>query len=489
MGLRTWENMIKLRPITGRIHSIHITIVILVFTLQFLINSVVVIAKNKKNRINKNKNKKRNGNFDLSTITTNNGKTRKTKIMVQVKKSASSSSILSASLSSSEYDNTVIKETMENVINIKDKSNDKDDDTVIMGYEIISDNNNNTINSIIDSLLYNNSNIVFIEPDYTVSIFENNNANNKSNKIKKRMKRELQDFVPWGIDTVLQNQRSRFFNTEAKGKVKICIADTGYDINHDDLPGGDNPGSVKGINRLGENWYYDGQGHGTHVAGTIAAISGNNGGVYGLLPKNYNNNFELLIAKAFDETGSGLNSQVMVAVEDCIKMGATVISMSLGCNSCYSSIYDNYLQNLYNDNILLVAAAGNAGTSDYAYPASYSSVISVASIEYSKTRSPFSQYNYQVEISAPGSGIWSTIPDNEYQIKDGTSMATPHVAGVAGLLRMFYPQCTAQQIRLVLAYTALDIGYSGCDRLNGFGLLQGYSAFELIRANSATCVI
>ena len=82
-----------------------------------------------------------------------------------------------------------------------------------------------------------------------------------------------------------------------------------------------------------------------------------------------------------------------------------------------------YLDDLYkNNDILLIAAAGNAGNSGYYYPASYNSVISVASITSNRVRSSFSVYNDQVELSAPGSYIWSTVPGNEYDIKDGTSM-------------------------------------------------------------------
>jgi len=204
-----------------------------------------------------------------------------------------------------------------------------------------------------------------------------------------------------------------------------------------------------------------------------------------VIPNNYKGKFQLLIAKAFNAQGSGSNSGVLESIEECVKMGANIISMSLGCVDdgfgCRSSAMDSYLKSLYNKDILLVAAAGNAGNGFRSYPASYQSVISVASIEQNRVRSSFSQYNNQVELSAPGGIVWSTVPGQGYGQKSGTSMATPHVAGVAGLLRMAFPKCTNEQIRMVMAYTAQDLDAKGCDDRTGFGLVQANSAFKRLK--------
>ena len=144
---------------------------------------------------------------------------------------------------------------------------------------------------------------------------------------------------------------------------------------------------------------------------------------------------------------------------------------------------ESYLQSLYDNDVLLIAAAGNDGSSYYSYPASYESVISVASIEQNKARSSYSQYNDQVELSAPGGSVWSTVPGNTYSRKSGTSMATPHVAGVAGLLRMAFPKCSSKQIRMVMAYTAKDLDVKGCDVRTDFGLVQANRAFKLLKKN------
>merc|ERR1711862_993024 len=131
-------------------------------------------------------------------------------------------------------------------------------------------------------------------------------------------------------------------------------------------------------------------------------------------------------------------------------------------------------------NILLVAAAGNSGNNVRSYPASYGAIMSVASVTSTLSRSSFSQFNEQVEIAALGSGVKSTLPGNRFATWDGTSMATPHVAGVAGLLWMHFPECKNYEIRNVLAATAEDLKASGCDMNTGYGLVQAKNAYELL---------
>ena len=148
-----------------------------------------------------------------------------------------------------------------------------------------------------------------------------------------------------------------------------------------------------------------------------------------------------------------------------------------GCLDCFSSIENEIYSNYYNQGIHIVAAAGNAGSSDKSYPASYPSVISVASVGSNNQRSSFSQYNNQVEISAPGGSIYSTYKTG-YAYLSGTSMATPHVAGVIALLRMLHPQCDVNAIRRVIAYTAKDLQTKNCDWQTGHGLIQAKTAYD-----------
>merc|ERR1711983_641558 len=160
--------------------------------------------------------------------------------------------------------------------------------------------------------------------------------------------------------------------------------------------------------------------------------------------------------------------------------GAKVISLSLG-GGTYTKTADEFYENLYeNEDILFVAAAGNGGSSSKFYPASYPASMSVAAIDSSMNKASFSQYNDQVEISAPGVSINSALPNDKYAAWSGTSMATPHVAGVAGLLWMYFPDCKNYQIRNVLAATAKDLSDSGCDNRYGHGLVQAKDAYELL---------
>jgi len=295
-------------------------------------------------------------------------------------------------------------------------------------------------------------------------------------------RRDLIETKPGGVHIALQDPA--FWETlTPKGSMKICVVDTGYDLGHPDLPGRPDVIGFDNADIKGEKWSDDGHGHGTHVAGTIAALGNNNIGVRGIIPDNKNGKFQLLIAKGFNKKGSSLESVVLRALENCRENGANVISLSLGSTS-FSSASAAVYQKLNDEGILVVGAAGNKGNNLYTYPASYSSVMSVASVNAHRSRSYFSQYNSEVEISALGEGVLSTWKKDSYRYSSGTSMATPHVAGIAGLLWMHFPECTNEQIRNVLDVTAnpLKGRYSKpqCNSDTGYGFLRGKNAYDLL---------
>merc|ERR1740129_651058 len=294
--------------------------------------------------------------------------------------------------------------------------------------------------------------------------------------------RKLAEETPYGIDMVLEDMDFWKGLGAPSGSIKVCVADTGYDLGHEDLPtGGDVTGSDSSSNG---SWDSDGHGHGTHCSGTVAGLSGNDEGVVGVIPDNAGGKFQLVIGKALSDSGSGSNSGVLGAVQSCVDDGAKVISLSLGGGG-YSSTTDEFYDNLYeNEDILFVAAAGNGGSSSKLYPASYPALMSVAAIDSNKNKASFSQYNDQVEISAPGVSVKSSLPNDKYASWSGTSMATPHVAGVAGLLWMYFTECKNYQIRNVLAATAKDLGDGGCDVKYGHGLVQAKNAYELLSAGN-----
>ena len=222
------------------------------------------------------------------------------------------------------------------------------------------------------------------------------------------------------------------------------------------------------------NWYNDGNGHGTHVAGTVAALA-NNEGVVGVYP-----GVDLHIVKIFNDSGNWtFASDLIDGIQQCASAGANVVNMSLGGGSSSTS-ERNALNTFNNNGILLVAAAGNDGNSTLSYPASYDAVVSVGAVGSNESWANYSQYNSQVELSAPGTGVNSTWPNNQYNSISGTSMATPHVAGVSALVWSFFPQCSNTQIRNALHDTAKDKGSSGRDNFYGYGIVQAKDAYDYL---------
>jgi len=400
---------------------------------------------------------------------------------------------------------------------------------------------------------------------------------------------------PYGIAMVQADQVS---DAPAASR-KVCIIDSGIDRSHEDLQGI----AMDGVNltKSGE-WFTDENSHGTHVAGTIAAVD-NTVGVIGVLPHQHIN---LFIAKVFDAAGSAPSSVIARAMIECKNANANVVNMSLGGDEP-SAVELQMTDLLAKKGLLLIAAAGNGGTSAVEYPAGFATVVSVAAIDASKAVASFSQFNADVELSGPGVGVLSTVPigsqtaasvavgaasyaaipmegsprttatgaladfgigdtpvagsmtgkiclikrgtisfavkvvncqnsgglgaivfnnvagdlngtlgetvtaipsvgttladgqtmltqlgqsatvsvfgtNDAYAFYDGTSMATPHVAGVAALVWSHFPHCTASQIRTSLDLHAQDLGDPGRDVHFGFGLVQAKATFDAISA-------
>ncbi|PAJ74180.1 alkaline serine protease [Pseudoalteromonas sp. NBT06-2] len=286
----------------------------------------------------------------------------------------------------------------------------------------------------------------------------------------------LSESTPYGISMVQAQQLS---DSQSSNR-KVCIMDTGYTLNHPDLPNtGVTGDDGYGSNDTG-NWYNDGNGHGTHVAGTIAAIGGNNQGVVGVNPSGQ---LGLHIVKVFNDSGNwAYGSDLIAAINQCEAAGANITSMSLGGGGS-STAEKQAFDNSYNRGMLHIAAAGNDGNSSMSYPASYDSVVSVAAVDSSGTKASFSQYNSQVEIAAPGVNVNSTWNNNAYKSISGTSMATPHVSGVAALVWSNNLSCSNQDIRNALNNTAQDKGASGRDTSYGYGIVKAKNASDYL-ANS-----
>jgi len=261
--------------------------------------------------------------------------------------------------------------------------------------------------------------------------------------------------------------------------VNVCDIDTGIDTNHDDLKLNFKGGYDFVNDKLTPE---DDNGHGTHTAGTIGALL-NGVGVVGVAPS-----VNLYAYKVLNSAGSGSFSDVIAAVQACAKLvpsGPTVSNNSYGSSGDPGTLVEQAFVNAYNAGVLHVASAGNSGNSagtgdNVGYPAKYDSVIAVAATDSANNRAYFSSTGPKVELAAPGVSIYSTYLNGGYASMNGTSMASPHVAGVAALVFRCIGLADLNNdgsvdnldVRLRMQQTAQDLGTAGRDTKFGFGLVR-----------------
>lgn len=216
--------------------------------------------------------------------------------------------------------------------------------------------------------------------------------------------------LPYGIPMVQANDAVFTGNAAAGSNVMVCVIDSGLDVAHEDFAG--YTAAITGGSDSGRDSRTDTCGHGTHVAGTIAAVGNNAKGVVGINPKG---NLRMHIEKVFDGAACGwsYSSGLVAALNNCSTAAAgsnVVVNMSLG-GSLSSKTEDSAFKSAYNTGKLLpIAAAGNDGNTRTSYPAGYASVVSVAAVDSAQALASFSQRNADVELAAPGVGVKSTLP-------------------------------------------------------------------------------
>lgn len=238
-----------------------------------------------------------------------------------------------------------------------------------------------------------------------------NNPNVESVEMDPR-RYPMAETSPWGIAKVQANDPIFTGNAAAGSGPMVCIIDSGLHLGHEDFA--PYAGSITGGTDGGRNSLTDSCGHGSHVAGTIAAVGGNGKGVVGVNPKG---NLRLHIEKVFDGAACGWSyaSGLVAALNNCVSRANAesrklVINMSLG-GSTSSTTENTAFQTAYNSgNVLPIAAAGNDGSTRTSYPAGYASVVSVAATDVNNAKASFSQANADVELAAPGVGVLSTTP-------------------------------------------------------------------------------
>lgn len=243
----------------------------------------------------------------------------------------------------------------------------------------------------------------------------------------------------------------------------IAIVDTGIDNDHPDI--GKISGEIDFVDNDGTA--QDGTGHGTHVAGTAGALTGNKKGVAGACPS-----CRLLDVRVLGADGEGTLSDVIDGIIWSTDNGAEVINLSLGHSGAVDAEEDavNYA---WNNGVVVAGAAGNGGSNVRIYPGAYRNAISVAATTRDDRRADFSNYGGWVDLAAPGVRILSTVPGG-YGYKSGTSMATPHVSALAGLISA--QGYSAAQIRNRMEATAVDLGPKGKDVGFGHGRVNYYRA-------------
>ena len=219
--------------------------------------------------------------------------------------------------------------------------------------------------------------------------------------------------VPYGIDLV--NARGAWPVTKGSGVI-IADLDTGIDLNHPDIP------TIAGSTTFTNATIQDTIAHGTHTAGTMAAPD-NSIGVVGVAPE-----ASLLIEQVFDTSGNAYDSSLISAIDWAVENGAKVINMSLG-GTDYDASLETACNNAVTNGVVVVAAAGNDGSSTPSYPAAYSSVISVAAVDENKQRASFSNYGSSICVCAPGVDVLSTVPF--YAAINGEEIDSAVVSGSA----------------------------------------------------------
>jgi len=314
--------------------------------------------------------------------------------------------------------------------------------------------------------LRHNPRVAYIEPDLAVSKIDHatTSGDDELNKT-------------WGVKHIGSGAVHAAGNFGSG--VRVAVLDSGIAA-HSDLPTPD-------LGCSSDTYYgtlLDGDGHGTHVSGTIAAKDNDDStSVIGVAP-----GVTICTYKVLSDTGSGYYSDIVAALNAIVAYNAANLGdrIRITSNSYGSSGYPGdtvkvAFDNSYDAGILHLGAAGNSGTpngkgSNCIYPARWSSVVAVAATTSTDARASFSSTCAELEIAAPGANIRSTVPGGGYENWNGTSMATPHVSGTAALVLAANPGWTNDQVRARLQTTAIDLGAAGRDSQFGYGLVDADAA-------------
>ena len=339
---------------------------------------------------------------------------------------------------------------------------------------------------------YGDPNIEYIEPNY---VFHTCVVPNDPEYSRQWAHQVIESEAAWEIET-------------GSLDITIAVVDTGVDWDHPDLAanvwknidelldGKDTDGNgyiddVRGYDfvdtnasvypgedgKTRDNDPMDFHGHGTHCAGIVTAVANNSKGIAGV-----SWNCKIMAVRAGYKGADGIgyleNDDAALSIVYAADNGANIISMSWGDFEESALIYDA-VKYAYDKGVLLVAAAGNDATSIKHFPAAYDEVVAVTATDQNDDSPRWTNFGNWIELSAPGVDIYSTVHDDSYANKSGTSMSTPHVAGVAALIWSRFPNMTRDQVRRQLWFATDDLGDPGYDEYYGFGRVNARKALEV----------
>lgn len=338
-------------------------------------------------------------------------------------------------------------------------------------------------------------NVEFAEPVQTYHALSNDVQYSYQWPLKNR----AQNSGKKGADVKFE-QMNTLIGTSKMKQTLIAVVDTGVDSRLKDLSG-----TVRtdlGANLIGRNKdAIDDNGHGTHVAGIIAAKADNHYSMTGL-----NQHTGIIPVKVLDAFGDGDSEHIALGIKHAVDKGAKVINLSLGGN--YSRVIEYAMNYAAQRNVLVVAASGNDGIPEMGYPASSKYAMAIGASSRIDIAAEFSSFGKGLSMSAPGSDIPSLMPDGNVTYLSGTSMATPYVAATAGLLLSKNPTLKPNQVRHILQSTADDISFKsvdgkseifydendepivdpkipGVDWMTGHGRLNAFAALSAVELNAS----
>ncbi|WHX49238.1 S8 family peptidase [Paenibacillus woosongensis] len=278
---------------------------------------------------------------------------------------------------------------------------------------------------------------LYVESDSTISV------NSPASRTKERATE-----IPWGVKRI---GAPEVWSVSTGHRIRIAVIDTGADYSHPDL----RYSLARGIHLLNRaSLPHDDNGHGTHIAGTIAAAGGAQG-MIGVAPRSL-----IYPVKAFDHNGSAYVSDIILGIDWCIRNRMHIINMSFGMKSTSISL-KNIVRKAHEAGVVIVASSGNdkkQRTADY--PAKYAQTISVGATNRDGKVASFSNYGPYIDIYAPGEKITSSWLGGGHREMSGTSMATSHVSGAIALLLAARPNLTPDEIKQRLRRTARPLAGS-----------------------------